>query len=181
MRMQRTTKDADAKYKFLRKMKTLWLLKISLLILLLLGSEQVESKVYSRCELARPLLQSYQFNRSFISIWICTVEHESNLDTRKITAQEDGSKSYGLFQINSRNYCTEGRPGGYCNKKCEDFVNDEIADDAACAKMIHQREGFKYWKGWNRYCRNWQTVPNVLALCPPSAAQLGASSTFAKL
>ncbi|KAH8412967.1 hypothetical protein KR009_007212, partial [Drosophila setifemur] len=148
-----------------QKMNTLWLRQIPLLILLLMGSEQVESKLYMRCELARSLLQAHRFNRSFISIWICMVEHESSLDTRKITAQEDGSKSYGLFQINNRNYCRDGYPGGHCNKECEDFANDDITDDAACAKLIHQREGFNYWKGWYRYCRNWQTVPNVLVLC----------------
>jgi len=42
-------------------------------------------------------------------IGICLVEHESYLDTRKITKKENESKNYGLFQINSRDYCTEGK------------------------------------------------------------------------
>jgi len=37
----------------------------------------------------------------------------------KITKKENESKNYGLFQINSRDYCTEGRKGGQCNMKCE--------------------------------------------------------------
>jgi len=120
------------------KMKTLCLWLIPVLILLLLGSIQVETKKYQRCELTRVLVENYNFDKTFISnckwfayevktfikkkiFWtgICLVEHESYLDTRKITKKENESKNYGLFQINSRDYCTEGRKGGQCNMKCE--------------------------------------------------------------
>jgi len=47
------------------------------------------------------------------------VEHESNLDTKKVTINNNNSKNYGLFQINSKDYCAEGRKGGLCNMKCE--------------------------------------------------------------
>lgn len=47
------------------------------------------------------------------------MEHESALDTNKVTRQENNSKNYGLFQINSKDYCAEGRKGGLCNMKCE--------------------------------------------------------------
>lgn len=53
------------------------------------------------------------------SLGICLVEHESSLDTNKVTSKENNSKNYGLFQINSRDYCAEGRRGGLCNMKCE--------------------------------------------------------------
>lgn len=46
-----------------------------------------------------------------------------------------------------------------------DLSNDDISDDAACAKIIEQREGFKYWKGWSRYCRNTQNLPNLAVSC----------------
>lgn len=111
------------------------------------------------------------------------MEHESALDTNKVTRQENNSKNYGLFQINSKDYCAEGRKGGLCNMKCEgervisllymiiiinfalDLSNDDISDDTDCAKIILQREGFKYWKGWNRYCRNRQNLPNLDVTC----------------
>jgi len=47
------------------------------------------------------------------------VEHESYLDTTKVTKKGNESKNYGLFQINSKDYCSEGRKGGQCNMKCE--------------------------------------------------------------
>lgn len=114
------------------------------------------------------------------------MEHESALDTNKVTRNANNSKNYGLFQINSKDYCAEGRKGGLCNMKCEgkweslfrlislpyiptlcslDLSNDDISDDAACAKIIEQREGFKYWKGWSRYCRNTQNLPNLAVSC----------------
>ncbi|KAH8257816.1 hypothetical protein KR038_001552 [Drosophila bunnanda] len=158
---------------------------LPMLILLLLGSEPVEFKQYGRCELTRVLVEKYKFDKTFISncklkylikvnpilirvlllSGICLVEHESNLSTTKITKTNNESKNYGLFQINSRDYCAEGRKGGRCNSKCEDFSNDEIGDDIACAKMIQEREGFKYWKGWSRICRNPQNLPNLGVAC----------------
>ncbi|XP_044571297.1 lysozyme c-1 isoform X2 [Drosophila ananassae] len=147
------------------KMKALWLWLIPVSVLFLLGLEQVESKKYQRCELTRVLVENYNFDKTFLSNWICLVEHESELNTSKITPKENNSKNYGLFQINSKNYCSEGRKGGQCNKKCEDFSNDDIGDDIVCAKMIQEREGFKYWKGWDRFCRNPQNLPNLRVAC----------------
>ncbi|XP_015039942.1 lysozyme isoform X1 [Drosophila pseudoobscura] len=147
------------------KMKHFCLCLMPVLVLLLLGSERVEAKKYLRCELTRVLVENYNFDKTFLSNWICLVEHESNLDTSKITLKQNDSKNYGLFQINSKDYCAEGRKGGQCNMKCEDFSNDDIVDDIACAKMIQEREGFKYWKKWDRFCRNSQNLPNLRVAC----------------
>ncbi|ALC41414.1 CG16756 [Drosophila busckii] len=131
----------------------------------MLQQQQVESKRYLRCELTKLMVQQYRFEKSLMSNWICLVEHESELDTNKVKNNENHSKNYGLFQISNKDYCAEGRKGGLCNMKCEDLSNDEISDDMACAKLIQQRDGFKYWKGWNRYCRNTQNLPNLDVSC----------------
>ncbi|XP_030560214.1 lysozyme [Drosophila novamexicana] len=136
-----------------------------LCLLMMMGAKGVESKKYMRCELTRVLVETYRFQKTLMSNWICLVEHESSLDTNKVTSKENNSKNYGLFQINSRDYCAEGRRGGLCNMKCEDLSNDDISDDIACAKTIQQRDGFKYWKGWSRYCRNTQNLPNLDVTC----------------
>ncbi|EDW74033.1 uncharacterized protein Dwil_GK21589 [Drosophila willistoni] len=141
-----------------------YLLILSLIVNCLLISK-VQSKKYLRCELTRDLVEKYNFDKTFLSNWICLVEHESALDTSKITTKENNSKNYGLFQINSKDYCAEGRKGGRCNKRCEDFSNDDIGDDVACARMIQEQEGFKYWKGWDRFCRNPQNLPNLRISC----------------
>lgn len=50
---------------------------------------------------------------------ICLVEHESNSNTSKVTRKENGSVSYGLFQISSKEWCRVDRKAGRCNKKCD--------------------------------------------------------------
>ncbi|KAH8410964.1 hypothetical protein KR222_003707 [Zaprionus bogoriensis] len=148
-----------------RSSTTLAALLLLALLCLLLGAQRGQAKKYMRCELTRVMVQNYRFDKTLMSNWICLVEHESALDSNKVTSMENNSKNYGLFQINSRDYCAEGRKGGLCNMKCEDLSNDDLSDDMACAKKIQQREGFKYWKGWSRYCRNTQNLPNLDVTC----------------
>lgn len=57
---------------------------------------------------------------------ICLLEHESDLDTAKVTTNPNGSRSYGLFQINGR-YCQEARRGGVCNVKCEGELETSLS------------------------------------------------------
>ncbi|XP_037954116.1 lysozyme c-1 isoform X2 [Teleopsis dalmanni] len=139
---------------------------VGVLILSLLGCKQkIEAKTYMRCELAKDLILKYQISKTFVSNWICLVEHESRYDTSAITAEPNETKNYGIFQINSKNYCRTGRRGGRCNKKCEDFTDDIIDDDMECAKTIFDNEGFKYWRGWRTSCRNTQNLPNLNLAC----------------
>lgn len=100
-------------------------------------------------------LQRARISRSMISNWVCLMKSESGLDTRRVTGPKTMSSfSYGILQINSARWCVRGRAGGLCNKRCEDFQNDNIQDDIACAKMIYNREGFKAWEGWTKKCKN---------------------------
>lgn len=55
---------------------------------------------------------------AYYILGICLLEHESNFETNKVTINPNGSRNYGLFQINSR-FCQEDRRGGGCNVKCE--------------------------------------------------------------
>ena len=132
-------------------------------VLCLLGPQSAEAKKFTRCELSK-LLQE-KFNKSFLSNWICLVQYESNFETAKVGNITSGGFKYGLFQISGKEYCTVGRKGGLCNKKCEDFTNDNIDDDIECATLTFQNEGFKYWSGWKNHCRNFNSLPNLRLLC----------------
>ncbi|KAH8315110.1 lysozyme [Drosophila kikkawai] len=134
---------------------------------LLLASDSglVSAKRYLRCELAKKLLDPpYRFDRSLLSNWICLLEHESDLDTSRITSNPNGTRNYGLFQINSR-FCQEGRRGGICNVKCEDLLEENLMEASVCAKRIHSSDGFQHWNGWQRHCRNTQNLPNLRVIC----------------
>ncbi|KAK9728528.1 C-type lysozyme/alpha-lactalbumin family [Popillia japonica] len=108
------------------------------------------SKVYTRCGLTQELSRK-GFPRSFIGHWVCLIESESAKDTSKVTNRAKG-KYLGLFQIRSKEWCTYEKPGGKCNMKCEKLVDDDITDDAVCAKKVYNEEGFKGWSGWQRNC-----------------------------
>ncbi|XP_053967193.1 lysozyme [Anastrepha obliqua] len=118
-----------------------------------------EAKMLTRCQLAKELL-AHDFPRSYLSNWVCLVENESGRSTSKVMQLANHSVSYGLFQINSKNWCRKGRKGGICNIKCEDFLNDEISDDSRCAMQIFNRHGFQAWPGWVKKCRG-HTLPDV--------------------
>nr|XP_031827759.1 lysozyme [Nomia melanderi] len=135
-----------------------WFVLLSLVVLFIGG--RTEAKILEECEAVRQL-QRARISRSLISNWICLMENESGLNTRLVTGPKTASSySYGVFQINSAKWCTRGRAGGICNKRCEDFADDDIQDDIACAKLIYDREGFKAWDGWLKKCKN-KPLPNI--------------------
>ncbi|XP_014611336.1 PREDICTED: lysozyme c-1-like [Polistes canadensis] len=117
-------------------------------------------KILSECE-AMKELQRGGISRSFISNWICLMKNESGMDTQLITGPKAASNYYyGIFQISSGKWCTRGRVGGICNKRCEDFANDDIQDDIICAKTISNMDGFKAWNEWTKKCKN-KPLPNI--------------------
>ncbi|CAH1163356.1 unnamed protein product [Phaedon cochleariae] len=126
----------------------------------------VESKLYTKCGLAHELVRC-GFNKSYVGNWVCLIESESGRDTSKQTNKANGGKGLGLFQINSKEWCQFGRAGGKCNAKCEDFLDEDIAKDAACAKKIQAELGFRYWEGWNRSCYGRSYPSTIVNACFP--------------
>jgi len=119
-----------------------------------------EGKIFQKCEAVKELERA-KISRSLISNWICLMQSESGMDTKKVTGPKAASSySYGILQINSAKWCTRGRVGGICNKRCEDFLHDDIQDDITCAKIIINQEGFKSWDGWMKKCKD-KPLPNI--------------------
>ncbi|XP_076765598.1 lysozyme c-1 [Xylocopa sonorina] len=132
---------------------------LPLVVTLLIGG-QTDAKILTQCEAALEL-QKAKVTRTLISNWVCLMQSESGLDTQLVTGPKTASSySYGVFQISSSKYCSRGHSGGLCNKRCEDFANDDIQDDIECAKKIQSLEGFKAWDGWMKKCKN-KPLPNV--------------------
>ncbi|KAK4884112.1 hypothetical protein RN001_000383 [Aquatica leii] len=112
----------------------------------------IQAKVYTRCGLSEELVK-LRFPRSFIGNWVCLIESESGKDTGKVTERADGTKSLGLFQVNDKQWCTYGKPGGKCGMSCDDLINENITDDAVCAEKVQTERGFQDWDGWKRNCK----------------------------
>ncbi|XP_005187508.1 lysozyme-like [Musca domestica] len=153
--------------------KLLLIFLITTTILLLHSTSRVQGKKYLRCELARELLDKYRVNKTFLSNWICLIEHESDRDTKKVTPLGNGERKLGIFQISSKecnsvdNKVTACDVQKYpcCKIKCENFLTDDISQDVECAVKIFEAKGFQYWSGWSTYCRNPQNLPNLGVAC----------------
>ncbi|XP_026735473.1 lysozyme-like [Trichoplusia ni] len=122
-------------------------------------SSQGHARSFTRCQLSRELLR-YNFPRSMIPNWVCLIEHASGRTTDKVTTHNNSYTSYGLFQINNKDWCKKGRKGGHCNIKCEDLLNEDLADDVRCAKRIYDRVGFKAWPTSFSYCKE-NSLPDL--------------------
>jgi hypothetical protein len=42
-------------------------------------------------------------------------------------------------------WCGKNAPGGSCNVKCDDLLDDDIADDVTCAQKIIISHGLEGW------------------------------------
>ncbi|KAJ4427705.1 hypothetical protein ANN_25357 [Periplaneta americana] len=90
----------------------------------------------------------------FLSSGLCLAKSESSLRSHIVGGpNRNKSFDYGIFQINNKYWCGEGKKGGDCNLNCADLKNDNIGDDIECARKIQRRHGFKGWYGWQKKCQ----------------------------
>ena len=140
--------------------KALTILLMVASCLLILSYNPTSARVLKCCEAAKELKHTKippYLHRSFI----CLMKHESNFKTHEKTGPGHlSSYAYGILQIRSDKYCSAYRRGGICNKKCDDFLDENIQDDIACAKLIQEKEGLKYWKSLPQ-CKDINTLPNL--------------------
>ncbi|XP_063065788.1 lysozyme C II-like [Engraulis encrasicolus] len=68
-----------------------------------------------KCDLARKLKRAgmHNYNGVPLSDWVCLAEHESSYRTDVVgPPNSDGSRDYGIFQINNRYWCKDGQFSG---------------------------------------------------------------------
>ncbi|KOB77820.1 Lysozyme [Operophtera brumata] len=111
-----------------------------------------EAKKFDRCGLVRELRRQ-GFPEDKMRDWVCLVEHESSRDTSKTNTNRNGSKDYGLFQIND-------------NKSlhpflASDLLTDDITKAAKCAQKIYKRHQFQAWYGWKNHCQSAGSLPDI--------------------
>lgn len=77
------------------------------------------AKVFTKCGLAKELTR-LGVSRQSLPHWVCLVRAESNYNTAAVGGpNSNGSKDWGLFQINDRYWCKQGGPGKDCNINCQ--------------------------------------------------------------
>ncbi|XP_073481056.1 lysozyme C-like [Aquarana catesbeiana] len=131
------------------------ILFLALCLYLSYGSE---GRKLSKCEfvkIAKSKLNGYA--GSSAADWVCLVQHESNFETTAINHNGKQSTDYGLFQINSKYWCHDGktaRATNGCGIECSKLQDDNLEDDIQCAKKIAgQAKGLSPWMGWKSHCK----------------------------
>ncbi|XP_061062526.1 lysozyme C isoform X2 [Eubalaena glacialis] len=136
-------------------------MKAVLILGLLLLSVAVQGKIFERCELARTLkrLGLDGFQGISLANWVCLAKWESSYNTRA-TNYNRGSRStdYGIFQINSRYWCNDGktpRAVNGCHIPCSVLLKDDITEAVKCAKrVVRDPQGIRAWVAWRNRCQN---------------------------
>ncbi|XP_051026816.1 lysozyme C-1 [Acomys russatus] len=136
-------------------------MKALLTLGLLLLSVTVQAKVFERCELARTLKASAMDGYRSVKLadWVCLAQHESGYNTRATNYNPgDQSTDYGIFQINSRYWCDDGktpRSVNGCGIPCSALLQDDITQAIQCAKrVVRDPQGIRAWVAWRNHCQN---------------------------
>ncbi|XP_041497423.1 lysozyme-like protein 1 [Microtus oregoni] len=127
------------------------------LALIISLSVVAESKVYTRCKLAKIFVKAGLDNYGGFSLgnWICMAYYESRYNTTVQKVLEDGSTDYGIFQINSFTWCRNVRlqQKNHCHVACSALITDDLTDAILCAKkIVKETQGMNYWQGWKKHC-----------------------------
>ncbi|XP_076775303.1 lysozyme C-2-like [Arvicanthis niloticus] len=136
-------------------------MKALLTLGILLLSVTVEGKVYERCEFARIMKRNGMAGYCGVSLanWVCLAQHESNYNTRATNYNPGGkSTDYGIFQINSRYWCNDGktpRAVNACGIPCSALLQDDITQAIQCVKrVVRDPQGVRAWVAWKVHCQN---------------------------
>ncbi|XP_062979167.1 lysozyme C, milk isozyme-like [Elgaria multicarinata webbii] len=134
-------------------------MKVLVLTLLCVLMTVNEAKVLKRCELARDLKQHglEGFRRYSLDNWVCMAYYVSKFNTKAVgPPNPDGSRDYGIFQISSRWWCSDGQgiTTNGCKMNCKAFLNDNINDAIECAKrVVGAAIGMNNWELWRKHCK----------------------------
>ncbi|XP_056592461.1 lysozyme C II-like [Triplophysa dalaica] len=131
-------------------------MKVIVFLLVILAAD---AKKYERCELAKALNARGMSGYADGSLgdWVCLIRSESSYNTAAKNHNKNGSKDYGIFQINSNYWChDDDKPGrsNDCNINCSQLLNDDISLSVKCAKIIAKRHGLNAWYGWKNHCKD---------------------------
>lgn len=124
----------------------------------------IVARIFDRCSLARELSR-LGVPRGDIPAWVCIAQYESTYNTAAIgPLNSDGSRDWGLFQLNDRFWCDpqDGRrTSNVCGIPCRSLTTDDIGTSLRCALQIQREQGFGAWTVWNRQCRGGGASPNI--------------------
>lgn len=134
-------------------MQTVAFGKYSALLVILLSITVGAQRTFDRCSLARAM-DRLGVPRNQLAQWACIAEHESSYRTWVVgSANSDGSKDHGIFQINDRYWC-DPRNGekslNICKVDCAALRTDHIDQAVKCAQKVLKKD-HNNWAAWSVY------------------------------
>ncbi|XP_004632265.1 lysozyme C-like [Octodon degus] len=93
------------------------------------------------------------------ALGVCLARWESSYNTGATNYNPgDRSTDYGIFQINSRYWCNDGktpRAVNACGIPCSALLQDDITQAVNCAKrVVRDPQGIRAWVAWRNRCQN---------------------------
>jgi lysozyme C len=79
------------------------------------------------------------FSDEVAPVMLCIVELESSFNKNAVNTNRNGSKDYGLFQINDK----------WWGNKCDVNRLFDPAYNAQCAKLVYDTQGLTAWVAYN--------------------------------
>ncbi|XP_015261709.1 PREDICTED: lysozyme C, milk isozyme-like, partial [Gekko japonicus] len=100
-----------------------------------------EAKKFQRCEVTTTMRKAgldlyYGYS---LENWICMAYYGSKFNSGAVSgSNRHGSQNYGIFQISSRWWCSDGKgkTANGCRIPCSKLMDDDLQDDILCAKRI---------------------------------------------
>lgn len=105
-----------------------------------------------KCHLAKSIKEYGIIENNLIAKFVCIAQHESQFTISMITTRDNGSKKYGLFQIDDHYCSTNDLINEYCDVLCAHLNDDQFENDLECVNKIYMKEGFSYWPSFLRHC-----------------------------
>ncbi|XP_037051786.1 uncharacterized protein LOC119085474 [Bradysia coprophila] len=138
-------------------------MKVGTRTVLLIALHLTVAKNFDKCEFATELYRRHQVPVEDIYKHFCIA---SSLHLSTGYNSEHGM--IGIYGIGNQWWCGQDAPGGGCNVKCSDLLDDDIADDVICANLILSQQGLRAWVKSEAPCkrRYAQTVDECLDTKP---------------
>lgn len=102
-------------------------------LLIFASFELIHGKEFEQCEFVRELYEKHKVPREEIYKHLCIVS--------TLLTSHDNFGHLGIYGIGSTWWCGQNAPGGSCNVTCGNLLDDDIADDVACANLIMAQQG----------------------------------------
>jgi hypothetical protein len=117
-----------------------------------------------KCDITRSFADSGLIDRDMIAKFVCIAEHETGLNASVI--KQSGEKlKFGLFQIDSSEYCNTNEKINKCDVLCTLLTDTQYDNDLECAKLIYDKVGFDYWPSYSRHCEEVSSSEQLLKSC----------------